>query len=856
MILKPTQTLLTLCLLSLILLPASSRAQTDFAALLEPLKTFRYGDSPAQLDKIAGQVADARLSPDRRRDAARALASILPTTATFEAKQFACRQLVFVAGDEQVPALAALLTDKELTHYALLVLARLHSPAAADAVVQALPSASGKTEIELLDTLADFGDARAVSAASQRLNSTDPLLRNAAAADLAKLADPKGVQALRSAYTSQTGATRIELGRALLDVASRLQRRGDTKAALEIYDLLERTPASPFLGAAALRGIAGARGEQSLPILMQALGEDGSRRQDAAATVLREMPGHAVVTRLAGDVAKMHGQGQLLAIEILGDRGDPAAAASIAALCKSADPNVRQAALHAAGSLGDASIVTMLLSAASGGVADERSAARDSLVRLRGASVDRALLAALDSGAPAVQAQAIQALGQRAAIGISPRLMKAARSSNTAVSAAALKVLRDQGSPALLPALVDLMLAQPPDGRDAALDAVTQVARRNPNPEIAMTLLIERLVSAAKPADRVILVGAVGQVGGPGALEALRKASADPSPEVRLASLSALAEWPTDEPMGDLLRVARTTTDARVRTIALRGYLRMAAGGEQRSPAEALALFKDVGRIATRPEEKRLILAGLSKVPSLESLQFAVAMSGDKEVRPESELAVTEIARATIGAWPAQTRAALEPIATAGVNADARARAHAILAVGRKFGDFVVAWEVSPEYHQDGADYTRLFDIAFPAEDPDAAKVPWRPMPAGANPDQPWLLDLLALWGGEQRVAYLRTAVRSETVRDLVLEMGSDDGLKAWWNGQIVLSHNIARAVAPAQEKVTVHAKAGWNRLLLKVTQNNQGWGACARFTNPDGTPVTGLQFAPPLSAKGEPAEH
>jgi hypothetical protein len=43
---------------------------------------------------------------------------------------------------------------------------------------------------------------------------------------------------------------------------------------------------------------------------------------------------------------------------------------------------------------------------------------------------------------------------------------------------------------------------------------------------------------------------------------------------------------------------------------------------------------------------------------------------------------------------------------------------------------------------------------------------------------------------------------------------------------------------------VTVHAKPGWNQLLLKVTQNNQGWGACARFTNQDGSPATGLKFA------------
>ena len=93
-------------------------------------------------------------------------------------------------------------------------------------------------------------------------------------------------------------------------------------------------------------------------------------------------------------------------------------------------------------------------------------------------------------------------------------------------------------------------------------------------------------------------------------------------------------------------------------------------------------------------------------------------------------------------------------------------------------------------------------------------------------------------------MAYLRTGIWSETGRDLNLELGSDDGVKAWWNGKLELAHNTARAVAPAEEKINVHVRQGWNRLLLKITQNSQGWGACARFTNTDGSPVGGLRYA------------
>jgi len=116
-------------------------------------------------------------------------------------------------------------------------------------------------------------------------------------------------------------------------------------------------------------------------------------------------------------------------------------------------------------------------------------------------------------------------------------------------------------------------------------------------------------------------------------------------------------------------------------------------------------------------------------------------------------------------------------------------------------------------------------------------------MPAGSDPQQPWLMDLLKALGGDQRVAYLRTRVWSDKAQKLILELGSDDGIKVWLNGKVIHTNNTMRAIAPAQEKIEVSLAKGWNTLMLKVTQNVMGWGACARFRNPDGSEVQGLRF-------------
>jgi hypothetical protein len=105
-------------------------------------------------------------------------------------------------------------------------------------------------------------------------------------------------------------------------------------------------------------------------------------------------------------------------------------------------------------------------------------------------------------------------------------------------------------------------------------------------------------------------------------------------------------------------------------------------------------------------------------------------------------------------------------------------------------------------------------------------------------------MDLLKAFGGEQRVAYARTWVHSDQEQPVLLELGTDDGVKVWLNSTVVHTINVLRGLTPGSDKVNVTLKAGWNSLLLKVTQLNQGWGFCARFRKPDGSHLDGLQFS------------
>jgi len=110
---------------------------------------------------------------------------------------------------------------------------------------------------------------------------------------------------------------------------------------------------------------------------------------------------------------------------------------------------------------------------------------------------------------------------------------------------------------------------------------------------------------------------------------------------------------------------------------------------------------------------------------------------------------------------------------------------------------------------------------------------------------EPWVINLSELLGGGDRVAYLRARVWCPAAQPGRLELGSDDGVKAWVNRDLVHSNNTDRPVRSWEDRAEIQLEEGWNSLMLKVVQGGGGWGACARIRAEDGSAIDGLKFEP-----------
>lgn len=99
---------------------------------------------------------------------------------------------------------------------------------------------------------------------------------------------------------------------------------------------------------------------------------------------------------------------------------------------------------------------------------------------------------------------------------------------------------------------------------------------------------------------------------------------------------------------------------------------------------------------------------------------------------------------------------------------------------------------------------------------------------------------------GDNAATYLHRTLRVPAAQDLTLSLGSDDALKVWLNGELLLARHVQRGVAPDQEQPVLKLRAGENHLLLKVVNGGGGYGFYFRAAGTAPSEILELARLPP----------
>ncbi len=584
------------------------------------------------------------------------LITILKSDASLKEKADACRELARLGTAQAVPVLAPLLLDEKLSHMARYALEPIADPSVDARLRNALGKLEGPLLVGVIDSLGFRKDAQAVEPLAKFLTDADPAVAQAAARALGSIGGA-AVQVLENAFSNGSPANRLAVCEGLFRCAEAMAGADATA----IYDKVRTLPNLPHrVRLAALRGAILSRGANGVELLIETIRKESYVPLADAMGISMEMPGEDVTMALTRELSQANQQKRLLLLQTLGYRGDPAAVPAIVPMAQTGSATQRIAVIRSLVQLGDPSSIPVLVALVKDAEATVSSAAQTGLIGFPGKEADAAVVALLNDSDVKTRVAAIEMADRRRIAAAVQPLLKAIRDADADVVRAGFKTLGELAGAAEIPGVVDAMLKT--EAVTAAGTALSVICARQSDPTMCTDKLLPGLAKA-KGKPKLALLRVLRTVGSPQALIAVRAAAAEPDKSVKETALRVICDWPTVHALPDLEKITRTTEDTKFRILALRGRLRLIP--MQIVPdAKKISQLREMLPLIERTEEKRLVLATLSGLPSAESLAVVTTYLTGEELKEEASAAAVAIAEKIIASHPEQVAEAMKQVRT------------------------------------------------------------------------------------------------------------------------------------------------------------------------------------------------
>jgi hypothetical protein len=808
--------------------------------------SYQYGQSRKDLTEIEGEIRQTSVA-DYPAVEKKLLETLKTPEATVEAKRFLLRMLSIVGSKECVPGVTPFLTDEQLTHEARMVLEPLGDPSAAAALREALGKAKGKVQTGLVSSLGVRRDEQAI-AVLVPLVGAEPMVAEAAVRSLGQIGTLEAAKALEGAAGKAPEALKRSVTEARIICAYALAKAGKKAEAAAIFKPLMADAQPDAVRVASLLGLIGslpsAEAAKTIGEMLQ--GDDDSMKQATLTAFLTSTdPGlQAAVTE---QLLTFKPAAQQALLALLADMPKANVPDGVVKLVKdSPDEAVRIAALKCLVVHGQLADCAMLLALSGKGEAADHKAAFGTLEQMSAEGVNEELGRLLEKAGGVERGRVLGLLAKRRATGALPSILKLAQGADAEAALEAVKAVETLGGAAELAPLMDLLEKAGDEKLRAATEKATDAICLRTEDKAACEKAILPALAKVKGAARVAVLRLLPRVRTAAALEALGQAVKDADKDVAETAFRALTEWPEMSAAPKLLDLAKTSQDVKQSVLATRGLIRL-AGLREEPEDKRLQAYRDALSVAKRPDEKKQAFAGLVDLLSFESLTLLQGQFTDQALAGDAAQAAVRLCRSLAAIDTDRVVKALEAIkGLNGVPDNVKNEAEQALQYVKGMGNtegFIAAWMISGPFEKEGKDGGALFDVAFEPEKKDG-KAAWQlyvsDIKQGAR-----IIPLDKIYGGENRVAYLKAILKSDNEQEVLFEAGSDDGIKVWLNGQQIHANNAARPVEPGQDKFKAKLKQGDNELLCKVTQGGGGWGVVLRIRSAGGGDAQGVSVRP-----------
>jgi HEAT repeat protein len=641
--------------------PAKPPTKADIAKLVADASSYQPGQSREPFRRLEELL---RQPSHGTREALEAgLVQLLAPDSTYEAKEFVCTQLGIIGSKTALPALSRLLKSDETAGIACLALTTYPRGKADETLRAALASASGIARIQIINTMGDRRDSRAVQLLAPLAGDADLSVARAAIAALGKIGDPAAWKVIAALPKDARLELQPAITEATLRCAEARAAAHDAKVANALYESLLASSQPTYVRRAALDALLHLNKGQAQQRILDVLhGQDTVLKPVAIANV-RALPAGKASAVFAAELPNLEAPEQVWMIDSLAARGDTAARTAIGNSLTSAHAAVRRAAIAALGRMGGAWSVPLLVRAVAGATdADERRAIETTLIVLPGgAPTDEAIVGALKESSGSTRAVLVTVIARREGPTANSLLLAEAGQSDPAAATAALRALsKTAGSKEVSPLLGLLNSAGDAAVRSEAAAAAGQAIARANNPAGRSAAVRNALDSAFSTDSRIALLGLLPACGDAASLHALQSATTASDSSVRAAAVRALADWPDTSAWDALAALYRQPETEASRGLVLRGLVRLAGDANAHPDAKLIERYRALLAGANSDADLRLILGALGGAAQPEALQVALPLLDKPAVHAEAEAAVRRIAEAVKAQHPQAAQDALK----------------------------------------------------------------------------------------------------------------------------------------------------------------------------------------------------
>lgn len=649
---------------------ASNLNWDDVTTVLQEVAKYEFSGSRDALNQLDAIVRDASELATDQQKLEQAMVALFEGPLTLAAKDSLCRKLRLIGSEVSVPVLMNLLTNPETEYMARLALETIPSRVVDQQLMAVLPDVPDKVQIGIVATLGHRGTNRAVGAIAGYLSQSNETLATQAARSLGTIGTDDAVSALNTAKDKVTGAVKTEVYHALLQCAEAMSARSKSDAAA-LYETLMTAEVSNFVRIGAMQGLARIEPAKVGQMISDIIAQNNEALLGTALTLVAELKDETQIKGIVSKFNSLSEGAQVLLVSALAQTGQSVALPTLKKAVQSDSESVQLAALKALGQMGDTSCVSVLAQFAGKSDRTVQPVAVASLNQLSNTGVNDEIVRLLNSSSDSVVRVAlIHAVADRQMADAMVYVRKALDDNNRVVKNAALdtiKVLGDNQD-------IDLLVARLVQAPQRTLeDAIVVVAQRlDTAAKVAQTLIAQADQSSSAVQMSVLRIQA--RLAQDAGLAYVQKQYGSDNDQVKTEAVRALSNWATPDGLALAEKIAKQDENTTYRILALRGYIKMAVMDEDSSAEDRLALLINALDLCDRDDERKMVLAELSKAPCKAALDLAMSFVTQAALTSEAQAAALDLCEALRRTEAAAVSAAVEKLSNGNLSAQNQQR--------------------------------------------------------------------------------------------------------------------------------------------------------------------------------------